>query len=186
MINSKQKLRITLAVEYAQYFPSKKSFIRSMLLRERFFYVWRYQKALRCLEYYKIKKAGGGWLSKLLFAFYSRKVNKLGMDLGVDTWCNVFDEGLLIHHVAGGIVVNSQSRIGKNCHLHGNNCIGNNGLPDGGSPVIGDNCMIGVGSKIVGNIQLGNNIKIAAGAVVVKSCLQDGVTLAGVPARIIK
>lgn len=112
-------------------------------------------------------------------------MNRLGTRLGIETWCNVFGEGLLIYHVAGGIVVNSNARIGKNCHLHGNNCIGNNGK-EKEAPIIGDNCTLGVGAKVIGGIKLGNDINIAAGAVVVKSCIEDGVTLAGVPAEIIK
>ncbi|MFD1393166.1 serine O-acetyltransferase [Lacticaseibacillus jixianensis] len=51
--------------------------------------------------------------------------------------------------------------------------------------LIGDNCFIGSGAKIIGNIRIGNNVAIGAGAVVVKDCLEDSVTLAGVPAKIV-
>ena len=120
-----------------------------------------------------------------MFILYCRKVRRLGQKLGFEIWHGIFDEGLVIYHFGGGIVVNSMARIGKNCHLHGNNCIGGN-IGDQKSPKIGDNCVLGVGAKVIGDIQLGNNITIGAGSVVVKSCMEDGVTLAGVPARIIK
>ena len=186
-ISSRKLLKETLAYEFSLYFPKRKDYIRSFILRERDFYIWKYQKTLRHLEYAKEKmNSSNSLLFKILFAYYSRKTNVLGAKLGIDTWCNVFDRGLIIHHAAGGIIINSSARIGKNCHLHGDNCIGNNGTPKGKSPHIGDNCSFGVGAKVIGDIQLGNNIIVAAGSVVVKSCTVDGVTLAGIPATIIK
>lgn len=187
MNNDKIKLFDELESEYLSYFPSKSDYIKGKFLLTKEYRIWQYQKSLRYLEYYKnLLLAHNNALSKIMFAYYSRKVNRLGLYLGIDTWCNVFDKGLLIYHVGGGIVVNSEARVGKNCHLHGNNCIGNSGKPGGRSPIIGDNCTLGVGAKVIGDIRLGNNITIAAGAVVVKSCLIDGVTLAGVPAKVIK
>lgn len=55
----------------------------------------------------------------------------------------------------------------------------------GGTPVIGDNCFICTGAKILGAIHIGNNVIVGANAVVVKSINEDGVTIAGVPAKII-
>lgn len=52
-------------------------------------------------------------------------------------------------------------------------------------PVIGDNCFICTGAKILGAVHLGNNVVVGANAVVVKSFLDDNVTIAGVPAKII-
>lgn len=187
MIQTKAQLKEVLTKEFALYFSGKKDYYISTIICSRSARVWKYQKLLRYLEYFKSRKNGlGGAFYTIMFALYSRRVNKLGMKLGIDTWCDVFDEGLHMHHVAGGIIVNSEARIGKNCELHGQNCIGNNGKPGGKSPVIGDNCKVGVGAKIIGDIQIGNNIIIAAGAVVVKSINEDGVILAGVPAEIVK
>lgn len=92
--------------------------------------------------------------------------------------------GLTIYH-NGPVVINNNSKIGSNCRLHGDNCIGNDGINDA-CPVIGDNVEIGVGAKIIGGVKIGNNIKIGAGAVVVSDFLQDGSIIGGVPARKIK
>lgn len=129
----------------------------------------------------RISRGGGKGLK---YAYYSWRVNILSQRLGIDIWHSSFGKGLLIYH-SQGIVVNSLARIGKNCRLHGNNCIGNDGIHDG-CPVIGDNCELGVGAIVIGNIRLGNNVLIAANAVVNKSFSEDNILLAGVPAKIVK
>lgn len=85
----------------------------------------------------------------------------------------------------GNIVVNGCSKIGKNCKLHGSNCIGNSHCEDD-CPVIGDNVRFGVGAKAFGKIYIANNVTVAASAIVTKSCYEEGVVLAGIPAKIIK
>ncbi|EXJ22836.1 Maltose O-acetyltransferase [Alkalibacterium sp. AK22] len=55
-----------------------------------------------------------------------------------------------------------------------------------GRPVtIGDNCWIGANATIVGGVTLGDNVVVAAGAVVTQSFL-DNVLIGGIPAKIIK
>ena len=55
----------------------------------------------------------------------------------------------------------------------------------GGCPTIGDNVFIGTNSCIFGNVKIGINVVIAAGAVVVHD-VPGNVTVAGIPAKIIK
>lgn len=52
-----------------------------------------------------------------------------------------------------------------------------------GCPTIGDNVWIGPGAKIFGKIQIADECAIGANAVVNKSFLENGVSIAGVPAR---
>lgn len=66
--------------------------------------------------------------------------------------------------------------------MHGDNCIGNNGITDD-APTIGNNVDIGFGAKIIGGIKIADDVKIGAGAIVVKDCLRKGATLVGVPAH---
>ena len=105
----------------------------------------------------------------------------LAIRLGFDVPANCFDEGLLIHHV-GPVTVNADARVGKNCEIAGNVCIG--GKADG-APKIGDDCSLGYGSIVVGNVALGKCAVVGAGAVVVSS-FSDGAVLAGVPAKDIR
>ena len=117
-----------------------------------------------------------------LYIIARKRRNELGNKLSVDIREQTFGEGLVIYH--NNIVVNGWARVGKNCKLHGNNVIGNNGITSC-TPVIGDNVDIGAGAIIIGDVTLADNIKIGAGAVVVKSCLVNGATLVGVPAHTI-
>ena len=117
----------------------------------------------------------------MLELYYTKKKNKLGNKLGFYIGGDVFDVGLVLFH-HGTIIVNGNAVVGKNCKLHGNNCIGNNGK-DSCAPILGDTIDIGFGASIIGNVKLASNIKIGAGAVVTKSFSEEGITLVGVPAH---
>lgn len=54
-----------------------------------------------------------------------------------------------------------------------------------GKIIIGDNCFIGENATLLYDITLGNNIMVAAGAVVTKSFDKSGIIIAGNPARVI-
>lgn len=49
---------------------------------------------------------------------------------------------------------------------------------------LGDGCWLGAGATILPGVVLGNNCVVAAGAVVTKSFLGEGLVLVGVPARV--
>lgn len=154
------------------YFSSPKNMLKCYLLKEQEYYLWQYVKTLR-------KEENSNFI--IIKYFYRFKKNILGIKLGINIGAGVFDEGLKIWHY-GSIVVNNTARVGKNCRLHGNNCIGNNGSTNK-SPVIGNNVDIGFGAQVLGDIVIADNIKIGAGAVVVHSFLEEGITIAGVPAK---
>lgn len=84
-----------------------------------------------------------------------------------------------------GVVVNGYAKVGKDCHLHGNNCIGNKGS-NNGVPKIGNNVDIGYGAIIIGDIMIGDNTVIAAGAIVVDSFPSGNVVIGGCPAKVIR
>jgi serine O-acetyltransferase len=106
---------------------------------------------------------------------------KYGIAISPDT---EIGPGFYIGHF-GGIVVNPQSRIGKNCNLSQSVTIGqiNRGAKKG-SPTIGNNVYIGPGAKIIGNISIGDKAAIGANCVVVKNIPENAVVV-GVPGRII-
>ncbi|WP_255533976.1 acyltransferase [Polynucleobacter sp. MWH-Berg-3C6] len=81
--------------------------------------------------------------------------------------------------------------VGSFCHFAADSTLVNGGHnisslePFSGPLVIGRGCWIGNGARIVGSLVIGDNVIIAAGAVVVED-IPAGAVVAGVPARIIK
>ena len=116
--------------------------------------------------------------------WYRARKNRLGAKLGFIISAGCFGEGLKIEHY-GSVIVNPKARIGKNCIIHGNCCIGSKGGYPDDSPVIGDNVDIGQFAQILGGVRIADGVRIGAGAVVVNDIPEPGVTVAGVPARII-
>lgn len=156
-----------------------KSSIIDFLLKTEQYYLSRYLRLLRAEEYYTLVKP-----SKLIKYYYRRKRNILGAKLGFVIHPENFQKGLKIYHY-GSIIIHPDARVGENCTIHGNCCIGSNGGYPDYAPVIGDNVDIGQGAQILGGITIANNVKIGAGAVVVKDVLEEGVTVIGIPGKII-
>ena len=86
---------------------------------------------------------------------------------------------------SGSIIINPAVQAGENCSLHGANCIGNNGLT-ADVPVLGNGVDLGYGAVIIGKVTIADGVKIGANAVVNRSILEPGCTVAGVPAGIVK
>lgn len=142
-----------------------------------------YIKYLRYDEFYS--NISGGFLQKMKSLYYRRKHNHLGWQLGISIPCNTFGKGLLVYH-SQGIIVHRDARCGEFCKIHGNLCIGNNGMEteERNTPHIGSFVDFGVGSAVVGKVVLADRIKIGAGAVVCKDCEIEGAILTGIPAMI--
>ena len=167
-------------------FPTVGRRVVSLLKKEPTRMIMRFQRNMRWCQYYYAKKAQShNPYYKLMYLYRIMRHNRMQSRLGCDIGINVPEmvgEGLLIYH-SQGIVINSDSKIGKNCHLHGNNCIGRNRPDEQACPVIGDNVMLGVGAKVLGDVTIADNIRVAAGAVVVSSFSEPGITIGGIPAR---
>ena len=181
MIKKKKQLKQILYEEKKFYLP-KESAIELIITSDNKFKLFKYVKTLRKCEYHYNNR--DRFINRFCYVFLRRKKNILGRKLGVEMSENSFEQGLMIHH-SQGIVVNGYARIGKNCILHGNNCIGNNGVSYD-APVLGNGVRLGVGAKIIGNVTIADNVTIAAGAVVIESCNIEGAVLAGVPAKCVK
>lgn len=94
-------------------------------------------------------------------------------------------EGLFIDH-GSGVVIGETAEIGNNCTIYQGVTLGGTGKDTGKRhPTIGDNVLIGSGARVLGPVNVGNNVKIAAGAVVLDD-LPDDCTAVGVPARIVR
>lgn len=85
-------------------------------------------------------------------------------------------------HGNKSIFISGAARIGRNAVIFQQVTIGSNTIPGSkghGAPTIGDNCYIGAGAKIIGRVRLGNNVRVAANAVVYQDVPDDSVVLSG-------
>ena len=178
MINSKSELTNYLKYERNLYITGGKlTEIKLWLLHDSEYLLWHYVKMLRLTEYhYNLNH-------RVRYLLCQRRKNAEGVKLGISICHNTIAKGLRIYHY-GTIIVNPHANVGENCKLHGDNCIGNKGESSRfEAPSIGNNVDIGIGAKILGVIEIADNIKIGANAVVVKSELEKGKTLVGIPAH---
>ena len=89
---------------------------------------------------------------------------------------------LFIDH-GTGVVIGETCVIGNDVVMYHGVTLGGTGKEKGKRhPNIGNSCVIGAGAKILGNIDIGDNVKIGANAVVLKSVLPN-ITVVGVPAK---
>lgn len=94
-------------------------------------------------------------------------------------------KGLFIDH-GMGVVIGETAVIGDNCLLYQGVTLGGTGKDKGKRhPTLGDNVLVGAGAKVLGPFTVGNNVKIAANAVVLNA-IPDNCTAVGVPAHIVK
>ncbi|MBQ6625971.1 MAG: serine O-acetyltransferase [Ruminococcus sp.] len=94
-------------------------------------------------------------------------------------------KGLFIDH-GMGVVIGETTVIGDNCTLYQNVTLGGTGKEHGKRhPTLGNNVLVGSGAKVLGPFRVGDNARIAAGAVVLTE-VPDNATAVGVPARIVK
>ena len=162
---------------YIPHIKSVKNRLMGRFTHAEEYMIYRFICALRKAEYYQNR-------SKLLYVYWIRKANIRGESLGFSIPAGVLGKGVKIFH-SGSIVINSFSTVGDGCLFHGENCIGNNGK-DNKCPKLGKRVELGVGAKIIGDVVLADDIRIGANAVVTKSFLEPGITIAGIPAKRIR
>ncbi|GBF79986.1 serine O-acetyltransferase [Aphanothece sacrum] len=97
----------------------------------------------------------------------------------LDNSCNI-GPGLFIQHGFSTIIM---ADIGANCWINQQVTIGYKDKT--GRPNIGNNVRITAGAKVIGNIKIGDNVTVGANAVVIKN-VPDNCIVVGVPAYIIK
>lgn len=183
-IKSKSDLKKAIKQESLYYEKAYSNWKERALLLLRkdidVYYIWSWLKCLRKAEYYKNCKINN-LIGKICYLFFEQKKNRLGSRLNFSINDNVLGLGAILYHP--GIVINPNARIGNGCMFHGNNCVGNKGAVQSGAPRIGNGVEFGYGAAVIGDVVLADNIKIGANAVVTKSFTEEGIVIAGVPAK---
>lgn len=155
-----------------------KGFVMSYLFEQGFKYiVW-----LRLTQFYWLKK--GICMPLFVISRFILKHYAYKFCYEISYRAEIAPGFSISHH--GVLIVNSGTKIGKNCWMRPGTCIGKRSVEyDGNAPVIGDNVQIGFGVCIFGDINIGDNVSIGGNAVVVKD-VPSNCVVAGVPAKIIK
>lgn len=92
---------------------------------------------------------------------------------------------LVIDH-GTGIVIGETAEIGDDVLIYQGVTLGGTGKDEGKRhPTIGNNVMISAGAKVLGPFKIGDNSRVAAGAVVLEEVPPNS-TVVGVPARVVR
>ncbi|MEO1378453.1 MAG: serine O-acetyltransferase [Cyanobacteria bacterium J06635_10] len=93
-------------------------------------------------------------------------------------------KGVFIDH-GMGVVIGETAIIGDYALIYQGVTLGGTGKETGKRhPTLGECVVVGAGAKVLGNLQIGNNVRIGAGSVVLRDVPSD-CTVVGVPGRIV-
>jgi len=164
--------------DFSRYLVTADGPLRTLFLSQGFWAscVYRLSRAA-------LKRPGWRRALALPFVAVAQKLVEIVTGISIAHDCEVGD-GLYIGHY-GSIFLPAGGRVGHNCSLAQNVCIGP--APGGesrGVPVIGNRVFIGAHSVIVGPITVGDDAMICAGAVVNRPVPARAVVM-GNPARVI-
>lgn len=153
--------------------PAARSFIEVLLL----------YPGVRAIRMYR--RAHFYYTHKLFFlARYvsQRAVRKTGIEIHPGA---KIGRRLVIDHGAG-IVIGETTEIGDDVLIYQGVTLGGTGKDVGKRhPTVGNNVMISAGAKVLGPFKIGDNSRIAAGAVVLEEVPPNS-TVVGVPARVVR
>ncbi len=94
-------------------------------------------------------------------------------------------KGLFIDH-GMGVVIGETTEIGDYCTIYQNVTLGGTGKDQGKRhPTLGNNVLVGAGARVLGPFKVGDNARIAAGAVVLTE-VPENATAVGVPAKVVR
>jgi serine O-acetyltransferase len=127
------------------------------------------------------------WLWQKGVPFIPRAISQLARWLtGIEIHPGAaIGRGFFIDH-GMGVVIGETAEIGDHVTLFQGVTLGGTGKERGKRhPTLGNHVVVGAGAKILGGIRIGDNVKIGANSVVLKS-VPPNCTVIGVPARVIK
>ena len=120
---------------------------------------------------------------KLIARFLSQRARqKTGVEIHPGA---TIGKGLFIDH-GMGVVIGETTIIGDYCLIYQNVTLGGTGKEHGKRhPTLGNHVLVGSGAKVLGPFKVGDNARIAAGAVVLNE-IPANCTAVGVPAHIVR
>lgn len=127
------------------------------------------------------------WLYQHKLFFLARLISQIARFLtGVEIHPGAkIGRGVLIDH-GSGVVIGETAEVGDGCTIYQGVTLGGTGKETGKRhPTLGKNVLVGSGARVLGPLTVGDNCKIASGAVLLKS-LEPNSTAVGVPAKAVR
>ncbi|MGB7440322.1 MAG: serine O-acetyltransferase [Coleofasciculaceae cyanobacterium] len=127
------------------------------------------------------------WLYSRQISFIPRLISHLGRFLtGIEIHPGaVIGKGVFIDHGLG-VVIGETAIVGDYTLIYQGVTLGGTGKESGKRhPTLGKNVVVSSGAKVLGNIQIGDNVRIGAGSIVLKDVPAD-CTVVGVPGRVVR
>lgn len=139
----------------------------------------RMKKYMRRCEYYL--NVRHDIIGRIAFLYNLFRFRHLTRFYNSEIPLNVLGKGVVIWHPQR-IIINGNARIGSFCSLSSGVVVAQ---AHDQSPIIEDYVELMIDSKVLGGIHVAKNVRIGAGALVLKDINAPNTTWAGVPARII-
>ena len=180
MIQTKEDLRTYQAdlQRFNNYIPN----LKDWLLHNEVWYIFRYIRNLRYVEYYRNCRG----IRTVCYLWYFFHYKRLGFKLHFIIYPGTIGSGFRIYHSGGFVHVGPNVTIGKNCTILPGCVFGNKyEEPCNESVTVGDNCYFGLDAKILGGVKIGDNVTVGANSIVTKD-IPDNAIVAGIPAKIIR
>lgn len=144
--------------------------------------IWRFEISLRKCEYYR--NCSRSIYGKFMYQFWRIMKHHLAIKTGFTIPLNTCGGGLALAHI-GPIIISEYAKVGFNCRIHVGVNIGADARNPYLAPSIGNYVYIGPGAKLFGDIVIADEVAIGANSVVNRSFEDVGVSIAGVPAKIV-
>jgi serine O-acetyltransferase len=153
--------------------PAARSVLEVLLLYPGLHAIWGYRLS-HWLWMHKLKLAGR-WVSQL-----TRSLTGIEIHPGA-----IIGSGFFIDH-GMGVVIGETAEVGEDVTLYHGVTLGGTSLNKGKRhPTLGDRVVVGAGAKVLGAITIGEDTRIGANAVVVRSMPSNSVVI-GVPGQVVK
>ncbi|MBD2040387.1 serine O-acetyltransferase [Microcoleus sp. FACHB-672] len=137
---------------------------------------------LQALVFYRLAH----WLHILKIPFIPRLISHLARFFtGIEIHPGAkIGKGIFIDH-GMGVVIGETAIVGDYALIYQGVTLGGTGKESGKRhPTLGECVVVGAGAKVLGNLQIGNNVRIGAGSVVLRDVPSD-CTVVGIPGRIV-
>jgi len=156
--------------------PTPKGIIKKILA------LWLYPRYsmsvyMRLAQYFHYRDAGKGGIFLLLALFFRRR-NEVKNNFEVN-FGDAIGPGVIFHHT--GVTITAGSVIEPGVHVYNNVTLGSR---NGEAPYIKKGAKLCSHTVILGGVTVGEKAIVAPGAVLV-SDVEEGMVVAGVPARIV-